>query len=352
VIKKNVEKHFLLAAGGTGGHIFPAQHLGKLLQSQGHHVSYITDKKGLVFFNAQDSVYLIDSGAVFNQSYLKKMKSLIKIPLGLLKAMQWIRKNHVTHVIGFGGYASFCPTLAAQLMGRFSLIHEQNSILGRANILLSLFASHTLIAFPATQRANHAKSIGTFLDSHFLQSKPKKMRNGFNLLILGGSQASALFSSWVPKALAQLPSSFLETMQLWHQAPQSHHQTLKETYQKLGVRAQVENFFKDLPALFPNIDLVVGRAGGTSLAEWSQAGMAVFVVPLPHAVDNHQVLNAQYFAQKGALAYLEEKNIDQFPERLLELIRDDHRRCAMAQAMKAHEILQADSSMLRLLQDL
>lgn len=303
----------LIAAGGTGGHVFPALAVAKVLMRRGHEV---------VWMGAPDSFearVVPAAGIAFEFVRVKGLrgKGLIKLlgaPLllarALLDALKVLRRQQPQLVLGMGGFAAGPGGLAAWLARRPLMIHEQNAAPGLTNRLLARIAQVVLEAFPNT--FDGAQTVGNPVRAGFAEL-PEPARRLANrkgpprLLVLGGSQGARALNEIVPAALALMPAS---------QRPLVHHQAgrtldiAKAAYAKAAVAADVLAFIDDMPAAYAWADLVVCRAGASTIAELAAAGCASLLVPFPHAVDDHQTKNGQYLVDAGAALMVPEALLD------------------------------------------
>ncbi|MBL1422624.1 MAG: undecaprenyldiphospho-muramoylpentapeptide beta-N-acetylglucosaminyltransferase [Alphaproteobacteria bacterium] len=303
-------KNILIAAGGTGGHIFPAEALAETLKRRGHHVYFATDVRGLRFvknFPAHE-VKLIDGATVFSKSPISLVKALYKIMRGVVQSVVYIRAKKIDIVVGFGGYPSFAPMMAGKLCGKPSVLHEQNAVLGRANKLLAKFSQRVALSFPKTKFAeaigDKAVFIGNPLRSivHELkdtQYKPYIIGEKFNLVVFGGSQGAQVFNDILPAAMMKLPDDVRGKINLVQQVRQDSVERLIKLYDELNMDAIIAPFFGDMPKLIANSHLVIGRAGATTVAELCYIGIPSILVPLPGSLDGDQANNAKNIADIG-----------------------------------------------------
>lgn len=322
-------KKIIITTGGTGGHIFPAESIAKGLVDAGYEVMFITDKRGAEYRKLTEvPTHIISAASVTGQSFLGKIKSAFKLLLGMYQSAFFMMKQKPDLVIGVGGYASLPAVLAAQFLRIPTAVHEQNAVLGRANRMLAPRVKFVATAFQETKRV--PTGISTFLVGQpvrpAIQEKansPYPMDSVFHLLIFGGSQGARFLSRELPKALLQLPNEIRENMKITQQARPEDVDDLQKMYQDAGFYATtVQSFFDNMPELIEKSNLVIGRAGSSTLAELAVIGRPGIYVPLPTSADNHQFENARQFAEAGAGWLIQEKDfdVDAFTKRLTELI--------------------------------
>lgn len=303
-------KNILIAAGGTGGHIFPAEALAETLKARGHQVYFATDVRGLRFVKdfPANEVKLIDGATVFSKLPLSLIKSLYKICKGVVQSIFYIRAKKIDIVVGFGGYPSFAPMLAGKLCGRPSVLHEQNAVLGRANRLLAKFSKQVALSFPKTKFAEAIAGKAVFIgnplrsivhelkDTHY---EPYIVGEKFNLVVFGGSQGAQVFNDILPTAMMRLPDDIRGKINLVQQVRQDNVERLKKLYNELNMDAIIAPFFTDMPKLIASSHLVIGRAGATTVAELCYIGIPSLLVPLPGSLDGDQANNAKNIADIG-----------------------------------------------------
>ena len=322
-------KKIIITTGGTGGHIFPAESIAKRLVDAGYEVLFITDKRGAEYRKLTEiSTHIISAASVTGQNLWGKIKSSFKLLLGMYQAAFFMVRQKPDLVIGVGGYASLPAVLAAQFLRIPTVVHEQNAVLGRANRMLAPRVKFVATAFQETKRV--PTGISTFLVGQPVRSaiqekanSPYPMDSVFHLLIFGGSQGARFLSRELPKALLQLPDEIRANMKITQQARPEDVDELQKMYQDAGFYATtVQSFFDNMPELLVKSNLVIGRAGSSTLAELAVIGRPGIYVPLPTSADNHQFENARQFAEAGAGWLIQEKDfdVDAFTKRLAELL--------------------------------
>jgi UDP-N-acetylglucosamine--N-acetylmuramyl-(pentapeptide) pyrophosphoryl-undecaprenol N-acetylglucosamine transferase len=266
----------LLAAGGTGGHLFPAAALAQELKRRGYEVELATDERVEKYqseFPAR-AIHLVPSATFASRSPIAVAKTCARLFGGYLKARNLLSEIDPLAVIGFGGYPTLPPIMAARSLGIPTAIHEQNAVMGRANRLLARFADRVPYVAP--------EAAGQFL-----------------LLVFGGSQGAHFFAELLPLTIPLLPSPFRWRLTIVQQAREEDLAALRAMYKETGIAAHLAAFFRDLPERIANAHLVIARSGASTVAELMAIGRPCLLVPLPHALDNDQLENATRLEQGG-----------------------------------------------------
>ncbi len=301
----------MLAAGGTGGHMFPAEAAARALIARGHRLLFVTDKRGAGHLArlAGAEVRVIAAGGVAGRGALQRGIAALKLGLGFFKARRIIAEARPDAVLGFGGYASL-PTLAAALLARLpTAIHEQNAVLGRANRLLAPRVRLVAASFAATKGLPAADAARVAVTGNpvrpeiaALAGRPYAAPGAgdpIHLLVLGGSQGARAFGKIVPDAVGRLDPSLRARLRVAQQARPEDLEAARAAYRALDVAAEVESFFRDVPERLALAHLLIARAGASTVAELTAAGRPAILVPYPHAIDDHQRANAEALAQTG-----------------------------------------------------
>lgn len=299
----------ILAAGGTGGHIFPAESLAEELVAQGYEVAMITDRRFAQYNSASYEgiigkipVHYIHAGSP-GGSLVRKLRAGFDIGLGTWQARRIMAKLKPAAVIGFGGYPSFPTMLAATQLGLNTLIHEQNSVLGRANRFLVHRVRRIATSYPDTQKLPAECYGKTMVTGNPVRGSVKALnhipyatpqQDGiFRVLVTGGSQGAYIFSDVVPEAVRMLPEAARMRLRIEQQCRADRLDKTREQYREMGLQVDVAPFFNDLPARLAGAHLVICRSGASTVAELTCAGRPAILVPYPQATDNHQYFNAQ-----------------------------------------------------------
>jgi UDP-N-acetylglucosamine--N-acetylmuramyl-(pentapeptide) pyrophosphoryl-undecaprenol N-acetylglucosamine transferase len=302
----------LIAAGGTGGHLFPAQALSEALGARGYRVDLVTDARGGRFESGfpKERTHIVPAATVRGGGPLAYLRTAAILTGGLARAYGLIGRQKPRVVVGFGGYPTVPPLLAAAIRRVPSLIHEQNAVMGRANRMLAGRVDAIATSFPEVQllaARNRHKVIQTgapvrkaVIAAAAPYSAPGP-RSRFRLMIFGGSQGARIFSEVVPAAIGRLDEKLRKRLTVVQQCRQEDLARVRETYRSIGIEAELAPFFDDLPQRISDCHLVISRSGASTVAELGVLGRPAILVPLPHAIDNDQLLNATALAHaKGA----------------------------------------------------
>ncbi len=300
----------VIAAGGTGGHMFPAQALAGTLAERGRDIVLVTDRRGAEYGGAiTDKVLTVSAGTVSGQGLSGRLIGLGQIAFGAIQAHGMLRRLAPAGVVGFGGYASVPTLLAATRIGLPTVIHEQNAVLGRANRLMAPRVRAIAAAFAETAQlspADRAKAehtgnpVRAAVAALAERPYPAPERGGpLSLLVIGGSQGAAVMSEVVPAALAALPEELRARLEVVQQCRADDLDQARETYRAAGIAAELAAFFDDLPARLAKAQLVIARAGASTVAELTSAGRPAILVPYPSAADDHQSANARAIERAG-----------------------------------------------------
>jgi UDP-N-acetylglucosamine--N-acetylmuramyl-(pentapeptide) pyrophosphoryl-undecaprenol N-acetylglucosamine transferase len=321
------EKPFvLIAAGGTGGHLFPAESLATALKNLDARVALASDARvGRIAGSfPADEVIQIPAATPSGRSPPQMAKAALVLGLGVLRALQAVRRLRPAVVVGFGGYPTVPPVLAASLLRIPTILHEQNGVMGRANRFLAPRVSMIATGFrdvkgiPAKARADRVVTGNpvrpAVIDAAKTPYPPLAESGALRLLVFGGSQGARIMSEIVPAAVERLPKELLSNLSITQQARAEDLERVNTLYARLGVTAEVEAFFKDLPRRMADAHLVISRSGASTVAELAAIGRPSILVPLPGALDQDQAANAQSLADIGAATVVPQ---DAFtPERL------------------------------------
>lgn len=302
----------VLAAGGTGGHVFPAEALARELKSRGHRLALLTDRRGDVYGGAlgEMETHQIRAGGIAGKGALAKIFSIAELGLGTLQARKLLKTMQPSAVVGFGGYASIPTMMAASLAGVPTVLHEQNAILGRANRLLADRARAIAVSFPESKgipaRSVHKVThTGMPVRSGVLEVRDipyPSFTDGapFNILVLGGSQGARVLSDVIPDAISQLSEPLKVRIKIIQQCRPEDLEHVRGRYKYHNINAELASFFDDVPARLAGAHLVISRSGASTVAELLVVGRPALLVPYRYATDNHQSLNAHAVDEVGA----------------------------------------------------
>jgi len=337
-----------LAAGGTGGHMFPAEALAQELKRRGWRVLLVTDDRGARYTEnfPDDDRILISAASPSIGGFVAKAVAALSIAVGLIKALSEFRKRNVIAAVGFGGYPSFIGAKAASLLNIPYGVHEQNGVLGRANRQLVGGAQFTAHGFPVLEKMPQ-KAVSSLVEvGNPVRDAVKAVRDvnfpavsesePINILIFGGSQGASLFSNVPPKVIAGLPEAIRQRLTITHQVREREAEAVKTIYSAVNVRHEVAPFFADLPARIASAHLVMGRAGASTVTEISIIGRPSVLIPLGIAMDDHQTGNASVLSEAGAAIVLPEKEFTEetLMQALSPLLSEPSRLIAMAEKAK------------------
>ena len=335
-----MNRTILIMAGGTGGHIFPALAVADELQSRGWRVVWLGSKAGMEARIVPEHGYEIE-WIRFGGLRGKGLVRMALLPLNLLIAF-WqsarvIFRLRPDVVLGMGGYVSFPGGMMAALFLRPLVVHEQNAVAGLANRVLALVADRVLTGFPGVLARAVCTGNPVRREISAVEAPETRFsgRGGpLRLLIVGGSLGAKPLNETVPAALAIIPEKSRPTVT--HQSGRQHLEALRVAYQKTGVDADVVAFIDDMAEVYKQADLVVCRAGAITVAELAVAGVASVLVPLPHAVDDHQTANARFLADHEAAVLITQRELT--PRRLADVIMSFTRERLSQMALKARAL--------------
>ncbi|WP_114394593.1 undecaprenyldiphospho-muramoylpentapeptide beta-N-acetylglucosaminyltransferase [Oleisolibacter albus] len=325
----NQTRPIVLAAGGTGGHMFPAEALARELLARGRRVVLVTDIRGKAFGDALPDVPVERIRAATAAPGLTgKLRMVVELVAGTAQARGLMRSLDPAAVVGFGGYPSVPTVFAAQQRGIPTILHEQNAVLGRANRLMVRRAGLICTSFPEVKGLGTADGrrivrTGNPVRADILALRdcpyPAPTAHGaVTLLVTGGSQGAAVFGEVVPRAVALLPEDLRLRLKLVQQARTENIETARSAYITMGVQAELAPFFRDMPARLAGCHLMIGRSGAGTVAELAVAGRPSILVPYPHAMDDHQTANARALAGAGGARLLPQSEMS--PESLSALL--------------------------------
>jgi UDP-N-acetylglucosamine--N-acetylmuramyl-(pentapeptide) pyrophosphoryl-undecaprenol N-acetylglucosamine transferase len=340
-----MSKCALVMAGGTGGHIFPGLAVAEALRGQGWRVHWLGNAAGMEGTLVPPRGFPFES-IDFSGVRGKGPVTLALLPLRLLKAfwqsIRVIRRVRPDVVLGLGGYITFPAGLMAVLLGKPLLLHEQNSVAGMANKVLAGVADRVFTAFPGAIKG--ARWVGNPLRAGFLQQPDTATRfagrsGPLRLLVVGGSLGAKALNDTVPRALALLPPE--QRPQVIHQSGAKQIDALRAGYAAAGVQAELTPFIEDTARAFADADLVLCRAGASTVTEIAAVGAAALFVPFPAAVDDHQTANARFLVDQGAGQLLPQR--DMTPERLADLLQKTERSTLMEWGVQARKLARTEA---------
>ncbi len=348
--KHNHKKLIVLTAGGTGGHVYPADALAEELEKRGCEVMLFTDSRGFMNYKgklAQIPNRKICSGSVVGKSLMTKLISLFKVGWGVLQALYYLVVKRPDCVVGFGGYASFPTAIAAIVLRIPLIIHEQNAVMSRTNRILAPFATIIAESFAQTQKVPaSAKTVLTGMpirENIAILHNQEKMfaADILNLLVLGGSQGAKVFADIVPDAIKLLPESQQEKIHIWQQCRKGDEEKVLAKYEQTKAKVVVKAFFENIAEVYQKTDVIISRAGASSVYEIAAVGIPAMLVPLPIAADNHQFYNAKSFGDAVVLLNQDEFTAEKICKLMQEFIASPSKLQKMSTELKNKAIVNA-----------
>lgn len=302
----------VLAAGGTGGHVFPAEALATELSGRGCRIAIVTDRRGGHAFSGilrTTETHYIRAGGIAGKSVAGVLKSAPELLVGFAQAWALLKRLSPGAVVGFGGYAALPTMMAAAYAGFPTAIHEQNAVLGRANRILAPRVGRIATSFArlrGIQPEAAARAVHTGMPVRpavvALRDRPYEApRSGgpLKLLVIGGSQGARVLSTVVPAAIALLPRAVRDRLKLVQQCRPEDLERVRAAYAAVQMAPTLAGFFGDLPERLAECHLLIGRAGASTVAEMTTLGRPAILVPYPSAIDDHQTANAQALDEAG-----------------------------------------------------
>jgi UDP-N-acetylglucosamine--N-acetylmuramyl-(pentapeptide) pyrophosphoryl-undecaprenol N-acetylglucosamine transferase len=336
----------LLAAGGTGGHLFPAEALAVALDKRGAAIELATDPRAAQFKFPARAVHLIPSETVRSRNPVALARTVGALTIGTLKAWALIGRIRPGVVVGFGGYPTVPPLMAASLRGVPTVLHEQNGVMGRANRLLAPRVTTIATSFRVLSNLDPRLQPKIVFTGNPVRPQvidaaatpyATPASGPLRLVVFGGSQGAHVMAEIAPAAVERLAPDLRARLRIVQQARAEDIDGVRALYAKLGVAAECAPFFADLPRRVAEAHLVISRSGASTVAELSAIGRPAILVPLPHALDQDQFANAGVLAEAGGAIRLAQRDFT--PERLAaeitQLAADPARLARMAQGSKS-----------------
>jgi UDP-N-acetylglucosamine--N-acetylmuramyl-(pentapeptide) pyrophosphoryl-undecaprenol N-acetylglucosamine transferase len=343
----------LLSAGGTGGHLFPAEALAVALKARGVSVDLATDERATRYghdFPARQ-IHVIPSATIRGRDPVSLARTLATLGVGAMKALRLMRRIRPVAVVGFGGYPTLPPLLAATLRRIPTVIHDANAVMGRANKMLAPRVRAIATSFPDMRLDPALAAKATFTGNPLrprvivaaAQPYATPQAGPFRLLVTGGSQGARVMADLVPPAVERIAADLRARLDIVQQARGEDEKRVTEAYARLGVKAEVAPFFSDLPGRIAASHLVISRSGASTVAELAAIGRPAFLIPLPHALDQDQLANANVLAKAGGALVLRQDDLtpDSLAADIVALAGDPARLAAMAAGAKSAGALDA-----------
>jgi UDP-N-acetylglucosamine--N-acetylmuramyl-(pentapeptide) pyrophosphoryl-undecaprenol N-acetylglucosamine transferase len=339
----------LLAAGGTGGHLFPAEALGVELIRRGLRVRLATDSRALRYSGlfSKDTIDVVPSATVRSRAPWSLAHTGLMLAAGTAVSLNLLRRLKPAAVVGFGGYPTLPPLLAAKLLGVPGIIHEANAVLGRANRFLSGRVNAIATSLPGVldrdpALAGKTTTVGTPMRPAVLAAAAVKYAapepaGAFRVLVVGGSQGARVMADSVPGAIERLEPALWHRLVLTQQVREEDMARVRAVYDRLKINAELAPFFSDLPARLASNHLVVSRSGAGTVAELAAIGRPSILVPLPGAIDQDQFANAGVLAQAGGALRIPQADFtpDRLAAEISSLAAEPARLAAMAAAARS-----------------
>ncbi|TDR76565.1 undecaprenyldiphospho-muramoylpentapeptide beta-N-acetylglucosaminyltransferase [Paludibacterium purpuratum] len=340
-------KTVMIMAGGTGGHIFPALAVADVLKARGWQVIWLGAEGGMETRLVPQHGYAIETVRIagMRKNGLKRWLSLpFMMAAALLRTTGVILRHRPDIAVGFGGYTGFPGGLMSRVLWKPLVIHEQNSVAGLTNRLLSKIANRTLFAFPGAFPGNEGRVGNPVRAEIAAVAEPDVRFNGregaLRVLVVGGSLGAKVLNETLPSALAMIPAE--RRPLVVHQAGVKQIDALKQSYADAGIEADCRAFIDDMAGEYAAADLVICRAGALTVAELAAAGVASVLVPLPTAVDDHQTGNARYLEQAGAARLMPQKTLT--AEGLAAVLQNTTRAECLEMARRARSLAIVDAA--------
>jgi len=357
------KKTIIVVAGGTGGHLFPAEALAFELEQRGFDVHLFTDERAQRFVShfAQDHIHIIPSSTLKSKNPINILRVLWQIGCGMRCSRRLFKKMHPLLVVGFGGYPTLPPLIQAIRQKIPTLIHEQNAVMGRANRLLSGFVTAIAGGFLKIQGRYRDKMTltGNPLRAAIIKAastsyQPPRDEENFNLLIFGGSQGASFFSSILPQALKLMPGELRARLNITQQARAADVDQLQQAYTKLAIKAEIAPFFNPMAEEIAKAHLIISRSGASTVSEITAIGRPALLVPYPGALDHDQAENAGLLADNGGAYLIQERDLSaqNLQIFLTEMMENPQKLVMMATAAQKSGNLQAAQNLADLAETL
>ena len=339
----------VIAAGGTGGHFFPAEALATELVARGHRVALMTDARAAARLPdsfAGREVFVLRGAGIAGRGLRRGAAAMLRLGAGTLQARAILRRLEPSVIVGFGGYPTVAPVVATRLMRDPPpvVLHEQNAVLGRANRLLARRASALALSFAGTTRVppgvratvtgNPVRpGFGPMPDGHFIHEHVRST----SILVTGGSLGARALADLIPPAIAALPDHLRRGLRVEQQCRPEDLERVAAFYRTHGVLAELASFFDDMPVRLRRAALVIARAGASTVAELAATGRPAVLIPLPGAIDDHQTANARALERAGGAWLIRQADltVTVLRDRIASVLDDDRALARAATAARA-----------------
>lgn len=342
--QENTDKTLMIMAGGTGGHVFPAIAVAQAMQQHGWNIIWLGTDKGIEAKLVPEhgfQLLTIPVSGIRGKGVLKVVVNAMKLVSTLLHAMKVFFRFKPTMTLGMGGYVSGPGGIVSWLLRKPLLIHEQNAIAGMTNRILAKFAAKILESYPNTFKASNKLLLtGNPVRQEIRQLAPPEERfttrgdKPIRLLVLGGSQGAAVINNLLPEVIKTLQQH--HQLQVWHQAGAATLEETRRRYRQFALEEKVDAFIDNIAEAYAWADIVICRAGATTIAELANAGLGSLLIPYPYAVDDHQTKNAEVLEQAGAGIVIQQSdaNLQTITAALEPLLNDRNKLLKMALSAK------------------
>ena len=347
----------LLAAGGTGGHVIPALAVCNGLKERGFDCKFLTDIRGQAILEKiapEQKVSTISASSPVSGAFLKRLFSLFKLSFGVIQSVFYIARFRPFCIVGFGGYPSAPPLIAANICQLPSLLHEQNARVGRANLFLANRVKTMLLSWKNSNplpKKTDVKLTGLPVRDVFFELADYPEKSYFNtdkpchILIIGGSLGAEIFANLIPNAISKLPEEVQKSLTITQQVRSEQQSELEAAYSAMSVRHFCSSFFTKMPDEMAKADIIISRAGAASVAEIAATGRAAIFIPFPASLDDHQTVNAKSLTDENAAILVTQKEAESDPtlltKELLSLITNPQKCKQMA--AKARKLAHRDA---------
>lgn len=295
----------ILATGGTGGHVFPAIALAEELEKRNIKPIFATDIRGKKYIGDKYETHILSSASPSGPIH-KKIIAVLTLSKGFLQSRKLISRSKAKAVIGFGGYPSFAPTLAAKTMAKKIVLHEQNSVLGKVNRTLLKKADIIATSFPETKFLTSGVFVGNPIRGSIRQTDYPDIDDKIKILIIGGSQGALLFTKHFPKTFASIANK----IEVTHQVPEDLIEDAQNQYNQMNITAEIKPFFTDIFDKIAQSHLVICRSGSSTISELAVVGRPALFIPLAISADSHQLINSQAIEKINGGWIIQENELD------------------------------------------
>jgi UDP-N-acetylglucosamine--N-acetylmuramyl-(pentapeptide) pyrophosphoryl-undecaprenol N-acetylglucosamine transferase len=347
----------ILAAGGTGGHVYPSLATAEALSKLGHHAILATDGRGNIYDGQINKVLV--SASSLRGGPIAKIKGVILIIRGVIQALALLRREKADLVLGFGGFPSLPTIIAAKLLGCPIILHEQNAVLGKANRIAAKFSRYIATAFATVRFADPSRSVfignpvrSTIAAIGKLGYSAPSTNGPIRILIFGGSQGAKILSKLIPTAVTLLPNEIRQRISIMQQCRPDDIAQVEATYVNSSINAEVASFFNDMPERLASAHIVIARSGASTVAELTASGRPSLLIPYAAATDDHQTANAEALVANGAawLIAEHEASTEQLSQTLKTLIQCPEKLAAAAAAARAAARTEASTDLAHLVE--